>query len=88
MKTDKINELIKTLCPNGVSFSKLSNHVDISKGVQLNKDLLMKKGIFPVINGGIYPSGYWNEFNVEANTITISQGGASAGYVNKIKSEF
>jgi len=45
-------------------------------------------GKFPVINGGISQSGYYNSFNTEANTITISQGGASAGYVNFMKTKF
>ena len=39
-------------------------------------------GSYPVINGGINPSGYIEQYNTSENTITISQGGASAGYVN------
>lgn len=49
---------------------------------------MQEKGSFPVINGGINPSGYIEQFNEDANTITISQGGASAGYVNYITSKF
>ncbi|MGB9796555.1 restriction endonuclease subunit S, partial [Fervidobacterium gondwanense] len=49
---------------------------------------MLETGLYPVMNGGISPSGYWNEYNTEANTITISQGGASAGYVNYITSPF
>lgn len=45
-------------------------------------------GTYPVINGGINPSGYVEVFNEEEDTITISQGGASAGYVNFQKSRF
>ena len=45
-------------------------------------------GSYPVINGGINPSGYTGQYNQEANTITVSQGGASAGYVNWIDRRF
>ena len=33
------------------------------------------------MNGGVVPSGYYNEYNTEANTISISEGGNSCGYV-------
>ena len=33
------------------------------------------------MNGGVEPSGYYNDYNVEANTISISEGGNSCGYV-------
>lgn len=53
----------------------------IKKGAQLNKENLLARGI-PVINGGIEPSGYTNDSNTEANTITISEGGNSCGFVS------
>ena len=53
----------------------------IKKGTQLNKESLLAHGI-PVINGGIEPSGYTNDSNTEANTITISEGGNSCGFVS------
>ena len=60
----------------------------IEKGENLNKEVLLKEGQFPVINGGINPSGFWNDYNYEKNLITISQGGASAGYVNYVTTNF
>ena len=78
---NKIEKLIKEKCQNGVIFKTLSKICKISKGKQLNKNELYSEGLYPVINGGISPSGYWNEFNYNENLITISQGGASAGYV-------
>lgn len=83
-----IDQLIKDLCPNGVTFKKLKDVCIIKKGTQLNKDKLKDEGAYPVINGGISPSGYWDEFNFSANLITISQGGASAGFVNFIETPF
>lgn len=60
----------------------------IQKGVQLNKDTLLPKGTYPVMNGGIEPSGYTELWNQEPDTIIISEGGNSCGYVNYIKSRF
>ena len=37
---------------------KLGEIVNIRKGHQKNKDMLSNKGEYPVINGGIEPSGY------------------------------
>lgn len=84
----KLEELIQKLCPNGVEYKPLGELCEIKKGKQLNKDGLLEQGKYPVINGGINPSGYWNEYNFEKNLITISQGGASAGYVNFITTRF
>jgi type I restriction enzyme S subunit len=67
---------------------RLGEICEIKKGEQLNKDTLDSDGDFPVINGGIEPSGYTEEWNTEANTITISEGGNSCGYVNFLQDRF
>ena len=54
----------------------------INKGQQLNRDTLSTQGNYAVINGGIEPSGYTDVYNVESNTITISEGGNSCGYIS------
>ena len=51
---------------------KLGEICDVKKGSQLNKDTLTKEGSYPALNGGINPSGYTDNWNTEANTITIS----------------
>ena len=84
----KLEELIQQCCPNGVEYKLLGEVCDIHKGVQFNKSDMQDEGTYPVINGGINPSGYVEVFNEEENTITISQGGASAGYVNFLLSKF
>ena len=61
---------------------KLKDISKINKGEQLNKDVMIEDGKYYVLNGGKYPSGYTNEWNVSENTITISEGGNSCGYVN------
>lgn len=78
----------RLLDKNGVRFSgewkntAICNLLSISKGQQLNRDTLSDIGEFPVINGGVTPSGYTDQYNMAANTITISEGGNSCGYVS------
>ena len=84
----KLDELIQQYCPDGVEWKALGEVCDIHKGVQFNKTDMKEVGTYPVINGGINPSGYAEVFNEDKNTITISQGGASAGYVNFLKNKF
>lgn len=84
-KLDKIKEKMNSEEVEHVSLDKVC---EINTGSQLNKTKLLSEGQYAVINGGINPSGYWNEYNTDANTITISQGGASAGYVNYMESPF
>lgn len=67
---------------------KLGIACQISKGQQLNKVDLEKAGDYPCINGGVDPSGYTDKWNTEANTITISEGGNSCGYVNFLTTRF
>ena len=67
---------------------KLDDFTDIKKGEQLNKEDLTEKGIYPCLNGGVNFSGYTDKYNTNANTITISEGGNSCGYVNFLTSNF
>lgn len=85
---NRVEELIRQLCPNGVEWKKLGDYIELHTGEQLNKDAMLPDGIYPVMNGGVSASGFTNSFNEEADTITISQGGASAGFVNWMTSKF
>lgn len=67
---------------------RLGNVCDIKKGKQLNRIGLSASEGHPVINGGIAPSGYTDTFNTKGNTIAISEGGNSCGFVNFIKKDF
>lgn len=59
----------------------LQSIANIVKGKQLNGTELSDNGDYYVMNGGIVPSGYYHEYNTPANTISISEGGNSCGYV-------
>ena len=67
---------------------KLKDLSKINKGKQLNKDDMIDDGEFYVLNGGQEPSGYTNEWNTPENTITISEGGNSCGFVNFNEEKF
>ena len=73
---------------SAVEWKKLGEVCEVHTGEQLNRNDMVDDGQFPVINGGKEPSGYTNSFNEQANSITISQGGESAGYVNWIDKDF
>ena len=84
----KLDDLIKELCPDGVESLPFGEIADIGKGIQFNKENMFDSGTYPVINGGITPSGFIEQYNQTEQTITISQGGASAGFVNWIETKF
>ena len=67
---------------------KLKDIASYSKGSQINGNNLIENGTYEYLNGGINPSGKWNEYNVDGNTITISEGGNSCGYVNYMINPF
>ena len=66
----------------------LESICSIKKGEQKNKLDLIENGEYPVLSGGMDFSGYYDDYNREADTITISEGGNSCGYVNFIKTRF
>lgn len=67
---------------------KLKDVASFSKGQQINGDELLPHGEYAYLNGGINPSGRWSEYNVEGNTVTVSEGGNSSGYINFMESPF
>ena len=71
-----------------VEWKELGEVCSVKKGKQLNKNLLTEDGSYPAYNGGQTYSGRTNDYNVEANTIIVSQGGASAGFVNFVDTKF
>lgn len=67
---------------------KLGEICEIKKGEQINGSELTEFGKYPVINGGITPSGFHSKYNCDAETITISEGGNSCGFVQFNKDPF
>ena len=89
---EKYESLIKGLryyiLEESTHYNCLGNLCDIIKGQQVNLDNLLKHGKYYVMNGGTQPSGYYNSYNTDAGTISISEGGNSCGYVQYNKENF
>ena len=84
-----MNVMIKKLLQGqAVEWQTLGEVVKLEKGKQLNKELLFESGLYPAYNGGVSYSGFTDIYNYEENTIIISQGGASAGFVNFVTTKF
>lgn len=66
----------------------LSDIATVWKGQQLNKDSMVEGGAYYALNGGIKPSGRTTEWNCEADTVTISEGGNSCGFVSYNRERF
>ena len=66
----------------------LDSLTSLSKGEQLDASDKDKGGRYPHYNGGISPSSSTHKANREANTIIISEGGNSCGYVQFIRQPF
>ena len=60
----------------------------ILKGKQINSEFLSEKGKYYVMNGGTEPSGYYDKSNAPADTISISEGGNSCGYIQYNREAF
>jgi len=60
----------------------------IKKGEQLSASEKDDDAIYPHFNGGMSPSSYTRKSNTEANTIIISEGGNSCGFIQFITVPF
>ena len=54
----------------------------IKKGEQVNADVMSEENEIPMLNGGTSPSGFFTKSNRGSDTITISEGGNSCGYIS------
>jgi type I restriction enzyme S subunit len=60
----------------------------VSKGAQLHSSDSNEAGQFPHYNGGISASSFTDKANTPADTIAISEGGNSCGYVQFVSQAF
>jgi type I restriction enzyme S subunit len=69
---------------DNVEFFRANEIATITIGEFVHKNKQNPNGEYPVFNGGISETGFYDEFNNEGNKIIISARGANAGFVNKI----
>lgn len=82
-----IEQMIKDMCPNGVEFKRLGEVCKTSMGEFVKKDKQNPNAPYPVYNGGSTNTGFYDDYNTEANKVIISARGA-AGFVNKVEVPF
>lgn len=78
------NEIIKKykyLASKATKFENLDKICNLERGTPLTRANAIE-GNIPVVAGGIKPSCYHNEYNRQANVISVSCSGENAGYVN------
>ena len=66
----------------------LGEVASVAKGTQLHSSETNVEGDFPHFNGGMSASSYTDKANTPAETIAISEGGNSCGYVQFIPEPF
>ena len=67
---------------------KLSDICTLEKGQQIDTTLLDDSKPYRYINGGIKESGYFDNFNTSGESVLISEGGASCGFINYVNEKF
>lgn len=68
---NKIDKLLKELCPNGVEWKELGEVCDFQRGRTITQKSAID-GDVPVIAGGQQPAYYHNTFNRTGETIAVS----------------
>ncbi len=77
---EKISEMIKRMCPEGVELFQLGKISIISKGEKPSE--IIECGDYKYINAGTVESGYCQYFNSKGNAVTTpSHGQGGIGYV-------
>ena len=78
---NRLDELIKRMCPTGVEHKTLDDVCLFKKGDSITKKNVTE-GDIPVIAGGQKPAYYINKWNRSKDTITVASSGAYSGYVS------
>ena len=76
------NEALKREIPEGWEVKVLGDYATIKKGKLITEKKANTDGKIKVVSAGIDFSYFHSESNYDANTITISASGASAGFIN------
>lgn len=85
---NRIEQLIAELCPDGVEFKELGEVGNLFIGSFVKKTEQNDNYEWPVYNGGISPTGYYNNFNSNKNSVVLSARGANCGFVNYLTVDF
>lgn len=84
----KLKDLIKEKRPNGVKFYKIKEISSVTIGEFVHKNKQSDDGQYPVYNGGISNTGFYDEYNNDGHKVIISARGANAGFINRVKGKY
>ena len=84
---NKIDEMIKKFCPNGVEYKALGDVSKINRGVRVTRDMLATDGKIPVYQNALTPLGYYDKSNRKAYSVYLIGAGA-AGKIGFSDTEF
>lgn len=85
---NRLDNLIRELCPYGVAYTRIADISTVLRGKRLTKNELTIAGAFPVFHGGLEPLGFYSQKNREADTTMVINVGASAGTVGFCERDF
>lgn len=85
---NKLEKIIEKICSNGVKYKKLKDICNITIGEFVHKNNQRDDAPYPVFNGGISNTGFYDKYNNDGRKILISARGANAGFVNKIEGKY
>ena len=81
----KLGEILK---PEKVEWKKLKEVTKSLKKQTVKQTLLIKDGLYPVINSSRDFYGFLNDYNNDCQAITIASRGEYAGFINNISGKF
>ena len=83
-----LSYLEKLLDGVDVEWKPLSDIASITIGEFVHKNKQDPNAKYPVYNGGISPTGYYEKYNNTGDKIIVSARGANAGFVNRISQPY
>ena len=66
-----------------VEWKTVGDVIEYLPGGALKRSEVMEKRLYPVMNGGVDYSGYYENYNYDENVLTISHWGSSASHVHR-----
>jgi len=84
----RLEDLIQTLCPDGVEYLPLGRLcTSLTKGT-LTQGKLSEAFRYPVVNSGRDYYGYYSEYNNDGNALVIASRGEYAGFISYVSEQF
>lgn len=83
----RLNELIQSICPNGIEYKNLKDVLSIERGKRVVKKQLSEVHGYPVYQNSLTPLGLYVEYNCPENTAFVIMAGA-AGEIGYSRERF